>query len=461
MKRFSPKWKSVLAMVCATAMIFGLTACSQGSSGTTASTKTKSTEYEKDLTSGSEVDLTLWHSMGGTNGAALNSIVNDFNTKNSGIVKVTAQYQGKYDDAINKLKTAETAGSGPNLMQIYELGLRFMIDSGWIIPIQDAVDASSWDIKQIEPNLAAYYTVNKKLYGMPFNSSTPILYYNKDVFKKAGLDVDNPPQTYDKIIEDAKIIKSKTGVDGLGQYNYGWWFDQCFDNLKTPMFDNGNGRTKNPTKVVGQATLTKWMTVEKSLYTEGASPAYAIKSDDVDSAFESGKLAMMIESTAGLTGYLKGINGQFQLGCGYYPTTNKTEQVGVSIGGACMYMFKSNDQRTRIAEWMFIKYTVTPAVQAFWNAASGYFPVNVNAKNEQTFKDNVAKYPQFQVAIDQLHKSSPANCGFLCTIGTQVRKIEETDMAKVINNQMSIADATKDITSQVNSALADYNEANS
>ena len=102
------------------------------------------------------------------------------------------------------------------------------------------------------------------------------------------------------------------------------------------MFDNGNGRTKNPTKVVGGATLTKWMTVYKSLYTEGASPAYAVKSDDVDSAFESGKLGMMIESTAGLTGYLKGINGKFELGCGYYPTTNSSSQVGVSIGGACL-----------------------------------------------------------------------------------------------------------------------------
>jgi sn-glycerol 3-phosphate transport system substrate-binding protein len=460
MKKLSLKWKSVLSMTCALAMIFSLTACSQ-SSGGSSEAKSKSTEYAKDVTSGSEIDLTLWHSMGGTNGTALNQIVNDFNSKNSGVIKITAQYQGKYDDAINKLKTAETAGSGPNLMQIYELGLRFMIDSGWVIPVQDAIDGSGWDIKQIEPNLAAYYTVNKKLYGMPFNSSTPILYYNKDAFKKAGLDVNTPPQTFAKVIEYAKKIKTATGMEGFGMWDYGWWFDQTFDNLKTPMFDQGNGRTANPKKVIGQTTLKKWMTTYKSLYTEGASPSYAVASDDVDSAFMSGKLAMCIDSTCRLTSYLKGINGKFELGCGYYPTTNSTEQIGVSIGGACFYMFKNNDSRARVAEWMFIKYAATPSVQAFWNAASGYFPVNVNAKNEQAFKDNVAKYPQFQVAIDQLHKSSSANCGFLCTIGTQVRKIEETDMGKVLNNQMTIDAAVSDITSQVNSALEDYNAANS
>ncbi len=76
---------------------------------------------------------------------------------------------------------------GADLVQIYDIGTRFMIDSGWVVPMQQLIDEDKWDLSQVEPNIAAYYTVNGTLYSMPFNSSTPILYYNKDIFKKAGI----------------------------------------------------------------------------------------------------------------------------------------------------------------------------------------------------------------------------------------------------------------------------------
>lgn len=461
MKRISKGWISALAMLCAAVMVFTLTSCSSSNG---AAAKTKSTKFENDLTSGSEVDLTFWHAMGGVNGAALTSIVNDFNTKYAGLIKVTPQYQGSYDDEVNKLKTAETSNAGPNVAQVYELGTRFMIDSGWIIPVQDAIDASSWDVKQLEPNLAAYYTVNKKLYGMPFNSSTPLLYYNKDAFKAAGLDPNTPPKTFAQIIDySKKISASNPNMGGIGMYTYGWWMDQNNDNLAVPMYNNGNGRTKNPTKVVGDSngSIKKFLTAYKELFTSGAAPAYAATATNCQSAFIAGKLAMEVESTAGLKTFLTGVNGKFEIGCGFYPTVNSTAKTGVSIGGAALYMFKNSDSRVQQAEWMFLKYMTSASVQATWNAKTGYFPVNVNAQKEQTFKDNVAKYPQFQVALDQLHQSTPANCGFLVTIGTQARKIEETDMQKVINNQMGVDDAVKDISAQINSSLSDYNAANS
>lgn len=76
---------------------------------------------------------------------------------------------------------------GADLVQVYEIGTRFMIESGWVVPMQEMVDADNYDVSQIEPNLAAYYTIDDKLYSMPFNSSTPIMYYNKDMFAQAGI----------------------------------------------------------------------------------------------------------------------------------------------------------------------------------------------------------------------------------------------------------------------------------
>ena len=131
--------------------------------------------------------ITFWHSMGGVNGEALEYLVNKFNSENTMGIRVEAQYQGEYDDAINKLKSAQIGNMGADLVQIYDIGTRFMIDSGWVVPMQELIDADGWDKTQIEPNIAAYYTVGDTLYSMPFNSSTPLLYYNKDMFEKAGI----------------------------------------------------------------------------------------------------------------------------------------------------------------------------------------------------------------------------------------------------------------------------------
>ena len=117
--------------------------------------------------------ITFWHSMGGVNGEALEYLVNKFNSENTMGIQVEAQYQGEYDDAINKLKSAQIGNMGADLVQIYDIGTRFMIDSGWVVPMQELIDADGWDKTQIEPNIAAYYTVGDTLYSMPFNSSTP------------------------------------------------------------------------------------------------------------------------------------------------------------------------------------------------------------------------------------------------------------------------------------------------
>ena len=160
------------------------TASADGSADTTESAEAVS------MAGADEVDgteITFWHSMGGVNGQAIDELVKRFNEENELGITVTAEYQGEYDDALNKLKSAQIGNMGADLVQVYEIGTRFMIDSGWIIPMQQMIDEDSYDLSQIEPNLAAYYTIDEQLYSMPFNSSTPLMYYNKDMFDAAGI----------------------------------------------------------------------------------------------------------------------------------------------------------------------------------------------------------------------------------------------------------------------------------
>lgn len=417
--------------------------------------------------SGPEIDLTFWHSMGGVNAKALQSLTDQFNSRQNGRIKVTLQYQGNYDDTLNKFKTAMVSKSGPDILQSYDLGTRYLIDSGYTEPVQNYIDRDKWDTRQIDPNIAAYYTVDNKLHSMPFNSSTPIMYYNKNAFKAAGLTDSDVPKTFGDIVKLVPKLTKKDASGTVAQYTagmyvYGWFMDQSLDKMGLPLFNNGNGRTKAPTRAVmdsngGGAAFLK---AYHSLITSGAMPAYAMDNKTGETAFENGKLAIYIDSTSEVRGLLTAIGGKFEIGTAYFPGVDANSKGGVSVGGGSLWMMKNSDARVQAAKWEFIKYMVSPEKQAFWNTQTGYFPVNVGAYSQQSFKDNIRKYPQFQTAIDQLHASTPNSAGGLCAIYTQARKIQETEMQKMMNNQESENDALNNICSQLNSALSDYNAAN-
>ena len=156
--------KKVIASMLALSMIAGTSSAVFAAENTTA-----------EMADASEVDgttISFWHSMGGVNGEALDTLVKQFNEENEYGITVDAQYQGEYDDSLNKLKSAQIGNMGADLVQVYEIGTRFMIDSGWIVPMQEMIDGDGYDLSQIEPNLAAYYTIDNELYSMPFNSAS-------------------------------------------------------------------------------------------------------------------------------------------------------------------------------------------------------------------------------------------------------------------------------------------------
>lgn len=137
---------------------------------------------------------------------------------------------------------------GADLVQIYDIGTRFMIDSGYIVPMQELIDKDNYDISKIEPNIAAYYTVDKKLYSMPFNSSTPILYYNKDMFAKAG--IKDVPQSFSQIESISDDLNSKGGAaNAISLGIYGWFFEEFIAKQGLKYADNGNGRQGAATAV--------------------------------------------------------------------------------------------------------------------------------------------------------------------------------------------------------------------
>ena len=208
-------------MVTACVCMSALAGCGAGASGSSS---------KADAKSDGKTQLVFWHSMGGKGGDAINTLVDKFNKENKSNITVTAQYQGEYDDAINKIKSSKDKNTYPDIMQLYDLGTRWMIDSKLSTPMQKFIDDDKFDTSSLEPNLLAYYTVDKKLNSMPFNSSTPILYYNKTAFKEAGLDPEKAPADFDEIKTYSEKLTKKDG-NTVSQYGYsmaiyGWFFEQ-------------------------------------------------------------------------------------------------------------------------------------------------------------------------------------------------------------------------------------------
>ena len=329
--------------------------------------------------------------------------------------------------------------------------------------MQEMIDADGYDISQIEPNVAAYYTTEDgKMYSMPFNSSTPLLYYNKDMFDAAG--ITEIPTSLPEIAEVGDALMNQGGAqEVLAISIYGWYFEQFLCKQGLDMVDNGNGREAAATKVVfdenggGLNILNAWY----DLYQQGYAPNVGRSgSDTATTDFTSGKAAMMLGSTASLKQVLQDSGGNFEVGTAYYPAVSPDDEGGVSIGGASLWALNNNDETKAAATWKFIKFLISPESQAYWNAQTGYFPIVTAAQDEQVFKDNIAQYPQFQTALDQLHDSAPEYAGALLSVFPESRQIVETQIEDMLNGNVTPEEAVENMASEINDTIEEYNLVN-
>lgn len=449
--------KKLTASVLAVASVLSM------STGMVFADETTAEVPEIEMADASEVDKTtisFWHSMGGVNGQAIDTLVQKFNDENEYGITVEAEYQGSYDDALNKLKSAQIGNMGADLVQVYEIGTRFMIESGWIVPMQSMVNADEYDTSVLESNLAAYYTINDMLYSMPFNSSTPLMYYNKDMFDAAGIteipdSLESIAQIGDKLLDSGAQEVMSLGI-------YGWFFEQFIGKQGLEYANNGNGRTEAATAVAfdenGAAAniLNEW----KNLYDLGYAPNVGKGGDAGLADFSAGKSAITLGSTASLKQILQDVDGKFEVGTAYFPKVKSTDEGGVSIGGASLWALDNNDPKKLRATWEVVKFLISPESQAFWNAETGYFPVNVDAHDEDVFKENIEKYPQFETAIDQLHDSAPQYAGALLSVFSEARAIVESEIESMLNGNETVDEAVDSMASQINDAIEEYNLVN-
>jgi len=413
---------------------------------------------ENDSASGKTV-ITFWHSMGGAGLNALNEIVDDFNRSQEKI-QVNAEFQGTYDEALTKFHSVAGTGSTPHIMQVFEIGTMSMINSGQIVPIQTFIDADGYDMGILEKNIINYYKIDGKFYSMPFNSSTPVMYYNKDAFKKAGLDPDNPPQTFEEIIEAGKAIKkANPKMKGFALQAYGWLFEELLANQGALLMNNNNGRTGTPTEIGFKEeegkSVFRWV---EQMVKDGTFANYGTNGDNMIAGFLAGDVAMFLQSSANARNVID--NAPFEVGIAFLPHPANKERQGVIIGGASLWMIAGKPEAEQKAAWEFMKYLQTPEVQAKWHIGTGYFAVNPAAYEEETVKKAYEKMPQLKVTVDQLQTTKPsyATQGALMDMIPEGRRIIESALETVFNG--GDVDQTYDtMVKQLNDAIQQANAA--
>ncbi|WP_416148571.1 ABC transporter substrate-binding protein [Salipaludibacillus sp. HK11] len=378
---------------------------------------------ENNTENGTEdvVEIEFWHAMGGGLGDTLEQLVDDYNQSQENY-EITAEYQGSYEELLTQFRTVGGTETAPGLVQMFEVGTKYMIESEHITPVQEWIDRDGYDVSQLEENILSYYQVDGELYSMPFNSSTPALFYNKDMFEDAGLDPENPPRTFTEIKEAAEALTTDDTY-GFSMLGHGWFFEQMISTQGADYVDQDNGRSADATEALfgGEEGLRvyEWLNEMNEAETFNY---YGRDWDDLRAAFQGEDVAMYMDSSAGTKSAVD--NAGFEVGVSFIPHADEIDPNGVVIGGASVWMANGISEEEQQASWDFMKWFNQPEIQAEWHVNTGYFATNPSAYDEAIVGEEHESYPQLTVPIDQLQETvaSSATQGALITVFPESRE---------------------------------------
>ena len=416
------------------------------------------------------IEVTFWYGLGGLLGNVVQATVNKYNESQSKYY-VKAIFQASYDDTINKINAGLASGDLPNVAQIFEAGTQRMIDTKKIIPVQDllARDGLLSIIDDLEPAVRANYTVNGKLYSAPFNSSTAMLYVNRAAFREVGLDPDKRAWSYDELIEAARklTVKDSSGKTiryGIALYPESWFFEQIHAVNDTFFGEPNNGRTARMEKYTFNNPIAEaYFEWQKKMIDEGTAIYFGTGGGAAaGAAYANGEAAMYFSSIASLRTLIasaeragKGV----EVGTVYMPR-NPDAKGKTIVGGASLWITNTGTPEQQEGAWDFVKWSLRPEVQAEWAVNTGYYPVVRKAYELDIMKQGLERFPQFQVAIDQIRLAeiTDANSAHISGVFVSMRQ----DVIKALDDYFTgkVATAKEALDAAVaraNEKLEEYN----
>ena len=353
------------------------------------------------------VELNMYYpvAVGGPITKVIDDMIAEFEKANPDI-KVKAVYAGNYDDTRVKALAAVKANQPVQLSVLFSIDVFELMDQDVIVPFDDfatSAEDKQW-LASFYPALMENSKVKGKIWGIPFQRSTIVLYHNKNAFKEVGLDPNKPPATWDEMVATAQKLTKKDASGNVARWGvhipstgYAYWMFQalCIQNGQVLMNLDGNKTNFDHPDVIEALQFWRDLAAKHKVMPEGT-----IDWGTLRQKFLEGATAMMWHTTGNLTAVKEG--AKFDFGVSMLPAKKRR---GSPTGGGNFYIFKKASAEERKAALKFIKFMTAPELTARWSIATGYVATRADAYKTPTLEKYVADFPAAAVARDQFQYS--------------------------------------------------------
>jgi sn-glycerol 3-phosphate transport system substrate-binding protein len=415
-------------------------------------------------------EIQWWHAMGGELGAKLEEIVASYNASQE-LYTVVPTYKGTYAETMTAAIAAFRANEQPDIVQVFEVGTGTMMAAeGAIYPVyQLMADAGEpFDPKGFLSAVVGYYTdTNGNMLSMPFNSSTPILYYNRNVFEKAGLDPNTPPKTWEELETFSRQIMA-SGAASCG-FTSGWisWVQtenlSAWHNQPIGTLENGFGgldtelTLNGPVQVRHWGNLKKWQ--DEGVFQYGGPGG----GNDAPPKFYAQECAMYMNSSASRAGVVANAK-DFEVGYGmlpYYADVEGAPQNSI-IGGATLWVLQGHGAEEYKGVANFFSYLSSPEVQADWHQFSGYLPITQAAYDLGQSQGYYASNAGTDVGIKQITLNPPTANSKGLRFGNyvQIRDVIDQEFQSLLGGTKDAQAALDAVDARGNELIREFQSAN-
>ncbi|MDF1598542.1 sn-glycerol-3-phosphate ABC transporter substrate-binding protein UgpB [Mesorhizobium sp. YIM 152430] len=406
-----------------------------------------------------QTQIDWWHAMSGANNDVVEQLSEEFN-ESQDEYRVVPVFRGTYPETLNAGIAAFRANQAPHIIQVFDVGTGVMMAAeGAVKPVAEilSMGGTEFDKSQYLAGIAAYYSrPDGTMLSFPYNSSSPILYYNKDIFEEAGLDPETPPATWPEVFEAARTIKesgaapcglTSTWLTWIGLENFAAW-----NNLQYGTNENGLAGTDVELKINEGQFVTHFQNIADLAADDTF--RYGGRTSEAKQLFLSGECAIMTESSGGLGDVL---NSGMNYGLGqlpYYPEAEGAPQNTIP-GGASLWVFEGKSDEEYAGVAAFFEFLSQTEIQARLHQVSGYLPVTMaayEATKESGFYD---ENPGREIPITQMMGKEPTenSRGVRLVNLPQVRDIQNEEFEKMLAGEQDAQTALNNAVERANAAI--------
>ena len=407
-----------------------------------------------------------WHAMGGELGARLDEITQAFN-ESQDEYRVVPSYKGTYPETMTAAIAAFRANQQPAIVQVFEVGTGTMMAAeGAIVPVYQLMEehGDGFDPSVFLPQVVAYYTdTDGNMLSLPFNSSTPILYYNKTIFEEAGLDPEQPPQTWQQLEEMSRqIMESGAAPCGFTSQWISWIQTENLSarhNQPIGTEQSGFGGLDARLTLNGEVQVRHWANLkewaDEGLFRYGG----PVGGDNAPPAFYAQECAIYMASSAARAGIIANAT-DFDLGFGmlpYYDDVEGAPQNSI-IGGATLWVLSGKSDEEYAAVAAFFDYLTQPEVQADWSEPTGYLPITQAALDLSTERGFFDENPGADTGITQITQNEPTENSRGLRFGNyvQIRGIIDEEFEQMLAGNKDAQGALDSVVSRGNELLDQF-----